>query len=283
MLIDPAKNHIHIKKFIFLTTMKFSSLECIYCIKLSIILPWSVVGLSRGTVCVLAWRIVVAGSVAGGGCHRRCGCCGGGGGGWPGRRCGRCRRRRRRRRSRCRGRSVFEAGQHGVAWISSRWTAHQRRALADARRRYATGGRVTAAVTCSGRRPFVVAAVMVLSGTYDVGTSAPGQRVGRVRVVRQQAQVIVVVVRRALWRWPCGRQVGRLLPDQTGRRQVPGRMRSADGAVLIPAAAATAATAAVQRARTAAVRRSHGGCRVRPGQRGRRRRHCVHDRGRPWI
>jgi hypothetical protein len=75
--------------------------------------------------------------------------------------------------------------------------------------------------------------------------------------------------------------VGGLLSDQSGRRKVPGRPRSADGAVLVTATAAV--TAAVQRARTAAVRRSHGGCRVRPGQCGRRGRHCVHDSRSPGI
>lgn len=95
----------------------------------------------------------------------------------------------------------------------------------------------------------------------------------------------VAARRLTFWRRPCGRQVGCLLPDQSGRRQVPGRPRPrpAHGAVLLVPAALAAAAAAVQRARAAAVRWSHGGCRVRPGQRGRRRRHRVHDRGRPRV
>lgn len=177
-----------------------------------------------------------------------------------------------------------------MARISGCRTARQRRAFPDARGRYAARGRVTATVTCG--RGFVVT---VLSGANDVGATAPGQRAGgRVRVVldlQTRVVVVVVVVRRTFGRRPCGRQVGGLLPDQSGRRQVPGRPRSTDGAVLVTAAptAATAAahsataTATVQRARTAAVRRSQGGCRVRSGQRGRRGRHRVHDRGRPRV
>jgi len=109
-----------------------------------------------------------------------------------------------------------------VASISSRRTACQRRALPDARRRYAARGRVRATVT-SGRR-FVVT---VLSGTNHVGATTPGQR-SRVRVILDQARAVVVVVvdvvttvvvvRRTFWRRPCGRQVGGLLPDQSGRR-----------------------------------------------------------------
>lgn len=70
--------------------------------------------------------------------------------------------------------------------------------------------------------------------------------------------------------------MGRLLPDQSARRKVPRRPRSADSVVLVTtsaataaaAVAATAATTTVQRAGTAPVRRTHGGRRVRPGQRG---------------
>lgn len=174
-----------------------------------------------------------------------------------------------------------------MARISGCRTARQRRALPDARGRYAARGRVTATVT--GGRRFVVT---VLSGANDVGATAPGQRAGgRVRVVLDLQTRVVVVVRRTFGRRPCGRQVGGLLPDQSGRRQVPGRPRSTDGAILVTAAptAATAAahsataTATVQRARTAAVRRSQGGCRVRSGQCCRRGRHRVHDRGRPRV
>jgi len=208
------------------------------------------------------------------------------------RRGGRRRRRRRRRRhrrhrrGRLRGRSVFDVGQRGVIGINGGGTARQRRALPDTRRRYAPLCRLAAAVTRGGR--LFVVSVMVLAGANAVGATAPAQCVGRLRFVLKQTRVVVVVVvvmavRRTLWRRPCGRQVGRLLPDQSGRRQVSGRPRTAHGAVLVPADAAAAAAAAVQRTRTAAVRRPHGGCRIRSGQRGRRGRHCVHDRRRPRI
>jgi len=133
-----------------------------------------------------------------------------------------------------------------VAGISGCRTARQRGAFPDARRRYAASGPV--ATTVTGGRRFVVT---VLSGTNDVGTTAPGQRAGRVRVILDQARVVVVVddvvaadavVLRTFWRRPCGRQVGGLLPDQSGRRQVPGRPRSTDGAVLVTAPSATAAS-----------------------------------------
>lgn len=79
--------------------------------------------------------------------------------------------------------------------------------------------------TVIGGRRFVVT---VLSGTNNVGATTPGQR-GRVRVILHQARAVVVVdvvatavvvvsVRRTFWRRPCGRQVGGLLPDQSGRR-----------------------------------------------------------------
>lgn len=107
-----------------------------------------------------------------------------------------------------------------MAGISSGRTACQRRAFPDARRRYAARGRVRATVT--GGRRFVV---IVLSGTNHVGATTPGQR-GRVRVILDQASAVVVVdvvatvvvVRWTFWRRPCGRQVGGLLPNQSGRR-----------------------------------------------------------------
>jgi len=229
-------------------------------------LPRSVVRLSRRTVCVWAGSEAVVAS--------------------DGRR-GRGHVRSRSRRGR--DRVTLVAGWRGVAGISGRGTAaRQCRALPDARRRYAPLRRVMAATVTRGRQRFVVpAAEMILARTNDAGAAAPGQRVvGRVRVVLLIELLMLqrVAARRlTLWRRPCGRQVGRLLPDQSGRRQVPGRPRPrpAHGAVLLVPAALAAA--AVQRARAAAVRRSHGGCRVRPGQRGRRRRHRVHDRGRPGV
>jgi len=142
-----------------------------------------------------------------------------------------------------------------VAGISGCRTARQRRALPDARGRYAARDRVSATVT--GGRRFVVT---VLSGANDVGATAPGQRAGdRVRVVldlqtRVVVVVVVVVVRRTFGRRPRGRQVGGLLPDQSGRRQVPGRPRSTDGAVLVTAAPAAATAAAAPAVDTGANR-----------------------------
>lgn len=90
---------------------------------------------------------------------------------------GRSHRRNHRRGSRDRGTLV--AGWRGVARIDGRGTAaRQRRALPDARRRYAPLRRLMAATVTRGRQRFVVsAAEMILARANDVGAAAPGQGV----------------------------------------------------------------------------------------------------------